>query len=221
MPLRTASRLLCGSLALGLFFAAPRPAHAVVIPLTAADFAGTSLITFTGIPDGTVVNSMVVDGVLFNYLVNGVASDFLIVDGGPGVTNNVSPPNLVNSGGNAGAVLRLTFAQPEERLGYGFAVLNTVAIANATTVSLFDATNAIVGVLSANGVPDPLFTGGFLGLRSTVPFVRADITFSTLGGAFAFDNLRFAPAATVPEPAGVALLLAGLAGVAQRWRRRS
>ena len=81
--LRTALRAVCGPLAIALILAAPARAHAAVIPLTAADFAGTSLITFDGIPDGTPVNGMTVDGVLFNYLLNNVASNALVVDNGP------------------------------------------------------------------------------------------------------------------------------------------
>jgi hypothetical protein len=220
MYLRTALRTACGPFAIALILAAPTHASAAVIPLTPADFAGTSLITFDGIPDFTPVNGMTVDGVLFNYLLNNVASDALVVDGGPGPTNNVWSPNLVNiSGGNANALLRLTFAEPEERLGYGFAVLTNLVIPNATTVTLFDGTDVMVGVLSAPSTLDfdPIFNNGFLGLRSTIPFVRADITFTSLAQAFAFDNLRFAPAAaSVPEPASVILLLAGFAVVARR-----
>ena len=225
MHLRTALRAVCGPLAIALILAVPIRAHAAVIPLTAADFAGTSLITFDGIPDGTPVNGMTVDGVLFNYLLNNVASNALVVDGGPGLTNNVSRPNLVTVGvGNANGLLRLTFAEPEARLAYGFAVLGNLVIPDATTVTLFDGTNVMVGVLSAASSVDfdPIFNSGFLGLRSTIPFVRADITFSPIALGFAFDNLRFAPAAaTVPEPASVILLLAGFAGVARRLRPQS
>lgn len=96
MYLCTALRTVCWPLATALILAAPTRAYAAVIPLTVADFAGTSLITFDGIPDGTPVNGMTVDGVQFNYFVNNVASNALVVDGGPGMTNNVSRPNLVN-----------------------------------------------------------------------------------------------------------------------------
>jgi hypothetical protein len=100
-------------------------------------------------------------------------------------------------------------------------VLSNLVIPDATTVTLFDGTNVMVGVLSAASSVDfdPIFNSGFLGLRSTIPFVRTDITFSPIAPDFAFDNLRFAPAAaTVPEPASVILLLAGFAGVARRLR---
>jgi hypothetical protein len=82
-------------------------------------------------------------------------------------------------------------------------VLSTVPVANATTVSLFSASNALVGTLSANGVLDPTFAGGFLGLQSTIPFLRAELTFSTVGAAFAVDNVR--ASAAVPEPATLTL----------------
>ena len=186
MHLRTALRAVCIPLVIALILAVPIRAHAAVIPLTAADFAGTSLITFDGIPDGTPVNGMTVDGVLFNYLLNNVASNALVVDGGPGLTNNVSRPNLVTvGGGNANGLLRLTSAEPEARLAYGFAVLGNLVIPDATTVTLFDGTNVMVGVLSAASSVDfdPIFNSGFMGLRSTIPFVRADITFSPIAWA--------------------------------------
>jgi hypothetical protein len=200
-------------------------ARAAVIALTPGDFGGATLITFNGIPDFTPINGQVVNGVLFNYLVNNVASSDAVIDGGPGVTNNIAPPDVVNNLGNANAILRLTFPVAQVRLGYGFAILDFVDIPNATTVSLYNASNVLVGTLSANGTPNPLFTGGFLGLQSTLPFVRADVTFSTQssivpGGAFAFDNVRFAPTA-VPEPASLVLLGIGVAGAsARRLRKR-
>jgi hypothetical protein len=214
---RTLGRLL--PLAFVLFVATS--ARAAVMPLTAVDLAGLTPITFTGLADGTPINGLTVNGVLFNYLISNVPSTSAVIDGGPGITNNVAPPNIVNLTSNANAILRLTFPAAEVRLGYGFAVLALGAIPNATTVSLYDASNVLVGTLSANGVPDPTFTGGFLGLQSTIPFVRADLAFSTLASAFAVDNIRFAPAAAVPEPATLVLFGIGiLSASARRLRKR-
>ncbi len=98
------------------------PASATVIALTPADLSGASLITFDGLTDGTVVNGLSVGGVQFNYLVNNLPSTDARLDGGPGITNNISPLNIVNFTGNANAILRLTFPEAEVRLGYGFAI---------------------------------------------------------------------------------------------------
>jgi len=99
--------------------------------------------------------------------------------------------------------------------GYGYAILNTVPVANATTISLFNGVTP-VGSLSYNGVPDSIFTGGFAGIFSTLPFNRAELTFnSALAPAFALDNIRVA---NVPEPSAMFLIATGM-GVFI-WRRR-
>jgi PEP-CTERM motif len=218
MP-RTSLAKLCRVVPLTVFLTWAMPVGASVIPLTPADFSGASLITFTGLPNGTIINGMTINGVLFNYLVNNVASIDARIGSGPGNTNNITSPDVENFGGNANAVLRLTFPAAEVRLGYGYAILSTLVVPNATTVSLFDASNVLVGALSATGSPDPIFTGGFLGLQSTIPFVRADLTFSTTGALFAVDNVRFSPT-PVPEPSTLTLLAFGLATGSRRLLRR-
>jgi len=218
MPARRVTKIL-GYLVATITLCFATPVRAAVIPLTAADLAGIAPITFAGIPDNTLVNGLVVGGVTFNYLVASVPSTAAIIDGGPGTTNNVVPPNIVNSGGNAGAVLRLTFSAPRVQLGYGFALLTTSAVPAATTVSLFDAFGVLVGSLSGAGSPDPIFAGGFLGLQSTIPFVRADLTFSTAGAAFAADNIRVG--AAIPEPTSIVLLGIGAVSACIRRRRQS
>src|SRR5437667_7314453 len=94
--------------------------------------AGSTLTTFTGLADGTEVNGLTVNGILFNYsLGNGQVT----IDGGPGTTNNIVPPNIVSVGNNTG-VLSMTLPSSVDMFGYGYAVRNTVAGRSATTISL-------------------------------------------------------------------------------------
>ena len=185
---------------------------------TGAFGAGSTLTTFTGLADGTEVNGLTVNGILFSY---SLGNGQVIIDGGPGTTNDIAPPNVVSVGNNTG-VLSLAFPTVIDRFGYGFAILATASIPNATTISLFDGATP-VGSLTFPGVPDPTFTGGFAGIQSTIPFNRADVTFNSVGvAAFALDNVRTATPGTptaVPEPATLLLLGSGL-GVTARYRRR-
>lgn len=181
-------------------------AHAAVISVGPGDFpASSSLITFSGVPDSTEVNGLTVGGVQFGY---SLGNGHLIIDGGPGITNNIDPPNVVSIGDNTG-VLSLTLPGPSSMFGYGYAILNTIPIMNATTIALYSgATN--VGTLSYDGVPDPLFTGGFAGIQSTIPFDSVQLSFdAALAPAFALDNIRIA--ATIPEPSTLLLVLGGAA----------
>ena len=193
-------------------------ADASVISVGPGAFPATStLITFTGLPDGTEVNGLSVGGVLFSY---SLGNGLVIIDGGPGVTNNIDPPNVVSVGNNTG-VLRLTLPGLFDMFGYGYAILNTVPVSNATTIDLFSGMTP-VGSLSYNGVPDPLFAGGFAGIQSTIPFNNVAISFnSTVAPAFALDNIRVTSVSAVPEPSTMFLILSGAAGLLWGTRRRS
>jgi hypothetical protein len=173
--------------------------------------AGTTLINFTGLANGTEVNGLTVNGVQFNYIVGGSPlSGAVAIDGGPGITNNITPPNIVSIGDNTG-ILRATLPNPATIFGYGYAILTTPTVSNATSISLFDG-SIPVGTLSYAGAPDPTFTGGFAGIQSTLAFNRIDVTFnSAAAAAFAVDNVRFDGANAVPEPSSMLLLSAGLA----------
>lgn len=187
-----------------------------VIPVGQGSFPGSAtLITFTGLSDGTEVNGLNFGGVQFTY---SLGSGQLVIDGGPGITNNISPPNIVSIGANNG-VLSLLLPSFETMFGFGFAVLNTIPLANATTIMLFNGpTN--VGSLSFAGAPDPTFTGGFAGISSTTAFNRVNLTFNSVDApAFALDNIRFANV-TTPEPTTFALVGIGLLGVVCSSRRR-
>jgi hypothetical protein len=177
--------------------------------------AGSTLTTFTGLADTTEVNGLTVDGILFNY---SLGNGHVVIDGGPGTTNNIAPPNIVSQGNPTG-ILTLTFPTALSQFGYGYAILSTSPV-NATTITLFQgATN--VGSLVYFGVPDPTFVGGFAGIASTIPFDRAQLTFnSVVAPAFAMDNVRTTPAATsAPEPTSLVLLGVGLLGLSHRLAR--
>jgi hypothetical protein len=165
---------------------------------------GSTLTTFTSLADGTEVNGLTVNGILFNYsLGNGQVT----IDGGPGTTNNIAPPNIVSVGNNTG-VLSMTLPSSVNTFGYGYAVLNTGAVTAATTISLLSGATP-VGSLSYNGVPDPVFSGGFAGIESTIPFNIVRVTFNSVSApAFALDNIR--TATTVPEPSTMLLIGTGI-----------
>jgi PEP-CTERM motif-containing protein len=192
-------------------------ASAAVIAVDEAAFpSGSSLITFTGLLDGTEVNGLTVDGVLFGY---SLGNGQVIIDGGPGITNTIDPPNIVSIGDPSGIVTMMLPASAT-LFGYGYAILSDVPVANATTITLFSgATN--VGALSYDGVPDPLFTGGFAGIESTIPFDRVEIIFNAVAApAFAFDNVRFGTDTAIPEPTTMSLMGFGLLGVMMLRRKR-
>ena len=183
-------------------------AQASVIGIGVGAFGpGSTLTDFTGLANLTEVNGLTVNGILFSY---SLGNGRLVLDGGPGTTNNIQPLNIVSGPGGNSGVLTLTFPSSMSSFGYGFAVLTTFSVANATTIDLFSGTTN-VGSLSYSGAPDPVFAGGFAGIQSTIPFNSARVTFnSTVGPAFAMDNIRTAGAIGVPEPSAFVLLVTGI-----------
>jgi hypothetical protein len=214
MKIRSCWKFWAVTSLIGLILLVPRAEATVIAVGTGAFGGGSTLSTFTGIPDGTEVNGLTVDGILYSY---SLGNGHLLINGGPGFTNNVSPPNIVSMFGSNTGILTLTFPTSISVFGYGYAVLSTGAVANATTITLFNgATN--VGSLSYNSVPDPLFSGGFAGIQSTIAFNSAQLTFnSAVSPAFAVDNVRTSLVAAVPEPSTVVLLGTGLGFL---WFRR-
>jgi hypothetical protein len=195
-------------------------AQATVIAVGPGAFAaGSTLITFDGLATDDEVNGLSVGGVLFSY---SLGSGALVIGGGPGVSNNISPPNVttisdVFNPKNTG-ILTLTLGGRFDVFGYGYSILNQQPVVNATTIKLFTGA-ANVGTWSYNGVVDPTFTGGFAGIQSTIPFDRVEVIFNAAAAPlFALDNIQLATT-TIPEPAAVILVLSG--ALALLWQRLS
>jgi hypothetical protein len=180
--------------------------------------AGSTLITFAGLADLTEVNGLIVTGTQFSY---SLGNGQLVIDGGPGTTNNIAPPNITAIGNSSG-ILTILLPSSVNTFGYGYAVLSTVSVPNATTMSLFQGATPL-GSLSYDGVIDPTFAGGFAGIQSTDPFNRVQLTFNSAAApAFALDNIRtFNAVSAVPEPSMLPFIGAGITSLLFYRRKRS
>lgn len=204
------SLLLCAIASATL--AAATSAVASVDPIGIGNFpAASMLVSFTGLADGLEVNGLSVAGLTFGY---SLGNEQVIINGGPGTTNNVAQPNIV-SVGDAGGILSVLLPGPSTQFGFGYAVLGDGTIPGATTITLFSGATS-VGSLAFTAVPDPTFPGGFAGLSSTLPFDNVRISFTSDALAWAVDDIRVT---AVPEPATLALFAFGLAGLALRRSR--
>ena len=200
-----------------MLFPAVGRAQLVSAPAGAFPVSAT-LLTFDGLADGIDVNGLVLGGFTFSY---SLGSGHVIIDGGPGTTNNVDPQNAVSLG-NPSGVLTLILPGFFDMFGYGYALLTAGQIANATTITAFNGPTNL-GTLQFTANNDPQFTGGFAGIQSTTPFDRVQFSFSNSAPAFAFDNVRANAAAnlaTIPEPSTALLMAAGLAAMVGVWRRK-
>jgi hypothetical protein len=197
--------------ALVLFLLATCFGRAALTPIGPLDFAfGATVLDFSALADNTEGNGLVLDGVLFQVTKNGVATNgIVIVDGGPGTTGNITPPNLVSLSDPNGVALIVSLPNLAIQFGYGYALNAEVSIPATTTIELF-AGSTPVGSISFTGIPDPTFTGGFAGVASDTLFDRAVLTFSDVGDAFAVDNVTFAANRASDEGRTLILLSAGV-----------
>ena len=191
--------------ALALFLLTAAPNNAALTPISQPDFpAGAVVLDFSGFTDGTEVNGLVFDGVPFQVTKNGSPTNgIVVIDGGPGITLHISPPNLVSISDLDGVALGISLPNPATKFGYGYALRSENTVPAATTINLFAGITPI-GSITFTGTPDPLFTGGFAGVASDTPFDRAVLAFSDIGDAFAVDNVTFA--STVSEQEATLIL---------------
>jgi hypothetical protein len=186
--------------ALALFLLTAAPNNAALTPISPLDFpSGAVVLDFSGLTDGTEVNGLVFDGVPFQVTKNGSPTNgIVVIDGGPGVTGHISPPNLVSIKDFDGVALGISLPNLATKFGYGYALRSENTVPAATTINLFGGITPI-GSITFTGTPDPFFTGGFAGVASDTPFDRAVLTFSDIGGAFAVDNVTFASSVSEQE----------------------
>jgi len=197
--------------ALSLYLLATSLSHASLTPIGPLDFAsGATVLNFSTLADNTEANGLVLDGVLFQVTKNGSSTNgIVVVDGGPGTTGNISPPNLVSIADLDGVALIVSLPNLTTQFGYGYAIDAGVSVPGATTIELFAGATSI-GSISFTGIPDPIFTGGFAGVASDTPFDRAVLTFSNAGDAFAVDNVTFNANKASDEGQTLILLSAGV-----------
>jgi hypothetical protein len=191
-------------------------AHAslMVVPeasLSSPAVNAATIVHFDEIASNSPINGKTIKGFTFSE-----NTPNAIIDGGPGNTNQITQPNLVSQGAFSPGTYVLTINMPAVELsfGFGFAILNTNATADALTVTLFNGVTNL-GSLTYGGSPDPTFDGGFAGIGSTVGFTSAQITFGPAASEYAIDNV-----AAVPEP-GTWLMGAALSSVILFARRRA
>ena len=108
--------------ALVLYLLATSFSHAALTPIGPLDFAsGATVLDFSALADNTEANGLIVDGVLFQATKNGSSTNgVLIVDGGPGTTGNITPPNLVSLSDLNAIALIVSLPNLAIQFGYGY-----------------------------------------------------------------------------------------------------
>lgn len=171
------------------------------------------------LPEPQVVDGLLLEGVHFNYVLNGAAStDATVPVYAVGDLLHVQDPVL--EGGTDGT-LALDFDTPVSDVSFGVALQAETQQPDSVWVQAWLGTT-LQDQRWLTLTPEVLFAEARYGL-SGLAIDRLQISFAMPASRFVFDNLSFTPAASpVPEPATHLLWLAGvvalgsLAGRSQR-----
>ena len=108
--------------ALVLYFLATSFSHAALTPIGPPPAQLCSISQ--PLPTNTEANGLIVDGVLFQATKNGSSTNgVVIVDGGPGTTGNITPPNLVSLSDLNAIALIVSLPNLAIQFGYGYALM--------------------------------------------------------------------------------------------------
>jgi PEP-CTERM motif len=193
-------------------------AMSAALALTSTSALASSLITFSDFAGGPT----------YGFDSNGDSIADVVFSGqpsfgqfGPGNQSFVSPPGLEGSTEFAPDV-RVDFSLgATSSLGFGFAALASGNINSIVTFSAFDASDVLLGSITADGMDFPGgFTEGLVSLNFSGIASYATIDFTLPSTTrFFIDNFTLNTAA-VPEPASWALMIAGFGLVGGAMRRR-
>lgn len=191
-------------------------ANSQVVAIGSGAFAASPPpLTFDSPAIGTEVNGLSLSGFQFAY---SLGSAQLAITTGPGLTNNVSDPSIVSVGANNG-VLTIILPSLSNQFGFGFALLAQANLAFGTSVTVLNGATSLGNLLYAAPL-DPLFAGGFAGIRSVSAFDRVQLSFNSASAdAFAVDNLVYT--SVVPEPSSLLLTACGIGALWFSYRRRN
>lgn len=170
--------------------------------------AVVNTITFDELP-AQPIDGLTLEGATFDFSVNGIPSS--------DATFNVPAPASFQtlSGsvveGNAGGILAVDFTSPQSQVSFNAARDTPAVIANAATVTYFDAIGTLLGTATLSMAPSPtgVSEGQLSIIGQRISRVVIDFSVSNFGTRFALDNLRTDDAGVVAPATGSATIIGG------------